>query len=115
MHAPAARKFGMKRLSESLSFCRSWLLFGVTVSAALAAQRGMYAYDQPGDKNQVNNTGVLERFTHRQQQPKLQNHCGQNSGQRHVTTSPIVVDGVREDAWDRATPYPTISNVCRRC
>src|SRR5262249_33071020 len=74
--------------------------------AAVVAAGGQYAYDQPGDKRFVNNTSVLERAS----------PTGANNQSYKVTTprarvnavftnQPIVIDGIREAAWDNATPY----------
>ena len=55
----------------------------------------------------VTNTNVLERFTPtggNNQSYKVDR--SQGSGQSHVHPKPIVVDGVREAAWDDATRYP---------
>jgi hypothetical protein len=37
------------------------LVFGVAISVTSTTLVGRYAYDQPGDKDFVNNTNVLER------------------------------------------------------
>ena len=66
-----------------------------------------YAYDQPGDKHFVNNTAVLERTSPtgaNNQSYKLSAPRAQVTAT--FTSRPIVVDGVREAAWDAATPYP---------
>ena len=82
------------------------VLLGVAATVATAARVGRYAYDQPGDKHFVNNTSVLERSS----------VAGNNQSEKIVasraqvkaafTRQPIVVDGVREAAWDAATSYP---------
>lgn len=82
------------------------LLFEVSLLAVSAAQSARYAYDQPGDKNHVNNTNVLERFSPNggnNQSYKIATARAQANAA--FTTKPIVVDGVREAAWDAATPY----------
>jgi hypothetical protein len=86
------------------------LLSGVAISVAFTARAGRYAYDQPGDRNFVSNTNVLERWTpaggnnqsHKIAVPRAQVKAT-------FTAKPIVVDGVREAAWDDATPYPIAS------
>ena len=68
----------------------------------------LYPYDQPGDKKNVSNTNVLERWS------PINNANNQSykvtspraRAKATFTTAPIVVDGVREAAWDAATPYP---------
>ncbi len=83
------------------------LLCGIAASAAFAILAGQYAYDHPGDKKFVCNTNILERWS----------PTGSNNQSNKVatprarvkakfTTKPIVVDGVREAAWDDAVPYP---------
>jgi hypothetical protein len=81
---------------------RTGLLFGaLALSTAVA---GPYPYDQPGDKKFVNNTAILERSGDNNQSTKL------SAPRAHMTATftnrPIVVDGVREAAWDAATPFP---------
>ncbi len=86
------------------------LPFVVALSVALAARDGQHAYDQPGDRNFVSNTNVLERWTrtggnnqsHKITAPRAQVKAA-------FTSKPIVVDGEREIAWNDATAYP-ISN-----
>lgn len=83
------------------------LLFAVAASAALAALIGRYGYDQPGDRNFVSNTGILERWS-----PA----GGDNQSCKIVTprakvkaaftAKPITIDGVREAAWNDAAPFP---------
>ena len=77
------------------------------MSVAFAALVGRYAYDQPGDRNFVSNTNVLERWSPtagNNQSYKIATPRAQVKA--NFTTKPIVVDGVREAAWDDATPYP---------
>lgn len=75
---------------------------------AAAAPGDEYAYDRPGDKENMVNTNVLERFTptglgnnrsHKVEATRAQ-------AEAVFTTQPIAVDGVREAAWDEVTPYP---------
>ncbi len=80
----------------------------IAAAPAVDALVGRYAFDQPGDKQYVCNTGILERWT----------PGGSGNNQSWIiatpraqvkatfTTAPIAVDGVRESAWDNATPYP---------
>jgi hypothetical protein len=95
----------------SRSGSASWItiaLFGIATAVAIAARVGQYGYDQPGDKHFVNNTAVVERSS---------SAGGNNQSEKIVatraqvnatfTTRPIVVDGVRDAAWDdAATSYP---------
>ena len=98
----------MKRPSKSRAVrIVAILLFGVATSVAFAALVGRYAYDQPGDRNFVSNTNVLERWSPtggNNQSYKIATPRAQVKAS--FTTKPIVVDGVREAAWDDATPYP---------
>jgi hypothetical protein len=97
----------MKRPSKTRAvLITAMLLFAVAISAAFAALVGRYSYDQPGDKSFVSNTNVLERWSptgsnnqsHKIAAPRAQVKAA-------FTTKAIVVDGVREAAWDDATPY----------
>lgn len=77
-------------------------LLGMFFSAvALSAQ---YAYDQPGDRLFVNNTAVLERTGDNNRSFKLALPRAQ--AEARFTARPIVVDGVREAAWEKARRYP---------
>ncbi len=100
----------MKRLSKTLALMALTLLLGTATSVAFAAPGDLYPYDQPGDKKYVSNTNVIERWS----------PSGSNNQSYKITTSraqakasftskPIVVDGVREAAWDAATPYPIVN------
>jgi hypothetical protein len=72
----------------------------------LSAQQ--YGYNQPGDKNYVNNTAVLERSlgTTSSNNQSLKITAPRAQVSATFTTAPIAVDGAREAAWDAATPYP---------
>ena len=98
----------MKRPSKTRAVLMvALLLLGVATSVAFAALVGRYAYDQPGDRNFVSNTNVLERWSPtggNNQSYKIATPRAQVKAT--FTTKPIVVDGVREAAWDDATPYP---------
>jgi hypothetical protein len=82
-----------------------WL--GIAATAAIAARVSQYGYDQPGDKHFVNNTAVVERSStaggNNQSQKIVATRAQMNAT---FTRQPIVVDGVREAAWDAATSYP---------
>ncbi|HEX4998738.1 MAG TPA: sugar-binding protein [Terriglobia bacterium] len=83
------------------------LLCGVATALATVAGGSQYAYDQPGDKHFVNNTGVLERSS-----PTGANNQSYKiaTPRTHVnavfTSQPVVVDGVRDAVWDAAPVYP---------
>jgi hypothetical protein len=97
----------MKRPSQTRASIVVILLFGVALSVAFAALAGRYAYDQPGDRNFVSNTNVLERWTlngGNNQSAKITAPRAQVKAT--FTAKPIAVDGVRESAWNDATPYP---------
>jgi hypothetical protein len=74
---------------------------------ATAAPGDRYLYDQPGDKNYVTNTNVLERYSptgSNNQSYKVTAPRAQANAR--FTAEPVVVDGARESAWDAATAYP---------
>jgi len=83
------------------------LLCAAVAPAAAAATPDGYGYDQPGDKDHVSNTAILERFSP---------NGGNNQSYKVVadraeatasfTATPITVDGVAEATWDGATSYP---------
>jgi hypothetical protein len=101
------KEHDMKRLSKTLALMALMLLFGVTPSVAFVAPGDPYPYDQPGDKNYVSNTNVLERGSPtggNNQSCKIATPRAQ--AKASFTAKHIVVDGVREAAWDAATPYP---------
>lgn len=63
-----------------------------------------YAWDQPGDRRFVSNTAVLERVGDDNRSRKV---VPTRSALTAVfTAAPVVVDGIREPAWDVATPHP---------
>lgn len=66
-----------------------------------------YAYDQPGDRAFVSNTAVLERWSpagSNNQSYKLT--ADRAAADAAFVDEAIVIDGVREPAWDRATASP---------
>jgi hypothetical protein len=82
---------------------------GIPILAILlvVAAGGQYAYDQPGDRRFVNNTGVLERSSPNganNQSYKISTPRAQVKAT--FASRPITVDGVREAVWDAATAYP---------
>jgi len=83
------------------------LLAGVVAAPAAAATGQGYPYDQPGDKDYVSNTNVLERYS-----PEGGNNQSYKvtspraEADAAFTTEHVAVDGVRDDAWDAATAYP---------
>jgi Glucuronyl esterase, fungi len=76
-------------------------------AAAVGAAVGQFAYDRPGDKRFVNNTGVLERVS-----PNGANNqsykitAPRDQVKAAFTSRPVTVDGIREAAWDAAIAYP---------
>lgn len=83
------------------------LLCAAVAPAATAAEPDGYGYDQPGDKDFVSNTNVLERFSPdggNNQSYKVVADRAQAAAR--FTTTPITVDGAVDAAWDAATSYP---------
>ncbi len=99
----------MKKLSKPIAVVVPLtLLFGALApTAASAAPNDGYPYDQPGDKQYVSNTNVLERVS-----PNGGNNqsykvtAPRAAADATFTTASIAVDGVKDDAWDAATSYP---------
>lgn len=98
----------MKTLSRALAFALPLsLVVSGLATAANAATDDRYPYDQPGDKDFVNNTSILERF-----HPTAGNNQSYKvTGPRAeadatFTTESIAVDGVRDAAWDASTAHP---------
>lgn len=96
---------------------RSWAVTGAVASLALvltavapaaeAATGERYGFDEPGDRDSMTNTGVLERFS-----PEGGNNQSvkvatpRAEADATFTSERVVVDGIREPAWDAATEYP---------
>src|SRR5512133_3233897 len=80
------------------------IIFSFTIPVAFAAPGEQYLYDQPGDKNYVNNTNVLERNGPNNQSTKITAPRAQADAT--FIAEPIVVDGIRDAAWEAATAYP---------
>lgn len=96
----------MKKLSKPLVTLLTLLLFGLITPLVMALPGDVYPYNRPGDKDYVNNTNVLERFhpsAGNNQSYKVEANRAQANAM--FTTASIAVDGVREAAWDAATPY----------
>lgn len=97
----------MKNFFSTLTISSTGLLLALVATAAQATV-AQYDYSQPGDKHYINNTGVLERSlgasSSNNQSLKIVAPRAQVAAT--FTTAPIVVDGVRESAWDAATVYP---------
>jgi chitodextrinase len=82
------------------------LLVGAFAPSAVAADGGGYPYDQPGDRDYVSNTNVLERYSpdggdnrsYKVTAPRAQ------ADATFTDTAPSV-DGVEDSAWDAAKPY----------
>jgi hypothetical protein len=89
---------GLSRSGAAATLCV------VATGLALVAAANRYAYDQPGDKRFVNNTAVLERAGTNNQSEKVVVPRAQVKAS--FTSVPVLVDGVREAAWDAATPSP---------
>ncbi|WP_297082108.1 carbohydrate-binding protein [uncultured Demequina sp.] len=78
----------------------------------MADDADTYPYDQPGDKSDVNNTNVLERFT--------PDGAGDNRSYKveatraqadaTFTSETLEVDGIRDAAWDQAEEYPVANS-----
>ncbi|MCB2177950.1 MAG: hypothetical protein KQH57_19235 [Actinomycetales bacterium] len=100
----------MRARSRSAAGATSLSLAVVLLATpAVAASDGAgYPYDQPGDKDYVSNTNVLERYTPdgagNNQSYKVTSPRAQADAT--FTASPISVDGVAEPAWSAATVYP---------
>ncbi len=83
------------------------ILFGILPSGGLGALISRYFYDRPGDRSFVCNTSVLERWSpsgNNNQSYKVEAPRAQVKAT--FTNKPIAVDGVKEAAWNDATPYP---------
>src|SRR4051812_416364 len=98
-----------KRCSHMNTLSKRTLLTSLllALAASLAPAADTYPYDQPNDKNFVNNTAVLERqhpTTANNQSYKIPSPRAQIKAA--FTSKPITIDGQREPAWDDATPYP---------
>jgi hypothetical protein len=92
-------------LSKTHAVIIAILLLGI--SAAFAAFVGRYAYDQPGDRDFVCNTNVLERWSPAGSNNQSYKIAAPRAKVKATfSTKPIVIDGIREAAWDDATPYP---------
>jgi chitodextrinase len=100
----------VKITSRALAVTASLTLLVVGFAPAAGAAPvtpGGYPYDQPGDKQYVSNTNVLERFS-----PEGANNqsykvtAPRAQADAAFTSEAIAVDGVRDAAWDAATPYP---------
>lgn len=102
-------EIGVKKLSRSLAVVLPVaLLVGAIAPAAAADPGDEYQYDQPGEKQFVNNTNILERYspegTLNNRSYKVESPRAQADAT--FTTESISVDGVRDEAWDAATAYP---------
>jgi len=83
------------------------MLVGIGVSLAMAASGSQYAYDQPGDKRFVSNTAVLERTSPGGANNQSEKITSPRAPVKAAFTSrPLVIDGVREAAWEAASSYP---------
>ncbi len=95
----------MNRLIKPLAAAVPLALL-LTASPAAAAPGG-YPYDQPGDKQFVSNTNIIQNY-----HPPLGNNASleitapRAQANASFTSEPISVDGVKDAAWDAATSYP---------
>lgn len=86
------------------------MLIGWNTPTTFAAEAVRYGYDRPGDKHFVNNTGVLQR-----EMPAGANNqyikitAPRARVEATFTRKPVVIDGIRESAWDAATAYPIVN------
>ncbi len=90
------------------SFGLALIMLLSILNSAVFALPGDYPYDQPGDKNYITNTNVIQGYL----------PTGSSNNQSYKVTSPraqanatftsdsITVDGSKEAAWDAATAYP---------
>jgi chitodextrinase len=77
----------------------------LTASPAAAAPGG-YPYDQPGDKQFVSNTNIIQGYhPSRGNNASLEVTAPRAQADAAFTTDPIAVDGMRDAAWDAATSY----------
>lgn len=83
-------------------------LGGIAAAVTVLAATGRHAYDLPGERRFVSNTAVLERSGENNRSEKIIARRAQLQAQ--FTSAAVVVDGVREAAWDAANPYP-VANV----
>jgi hypothetical protein len=85
-------------------FVLALFVSGIAASTAPAAADGQYAYDGPGDRRFVNNTAVVDLPGTNNQREKITTPRAEV--QAAFTRQAIVVDGVREGAWNAAKPWP---------
>ncbi|GAA4343872.1 sugar-binding protein [Microbacterium rhizosphaerae] len=98
----------MKTISRSLAIIApAVLLFGIVTPANAADTPGQYGYDQPGDKNYVTNTDVLERFSpdggNNQSYKVVADRAQADAA---FATQAPTVDGVKDASWNDAQSYP---------
>ena len=93
----------MKKIFSTITIPWTLLLLGLVAPAAGAT----YDYSQPGDKNYINNTAILERSlgTTSSNNQSLKITAPRAQVSATFTTAPVLVDGIREAAWDAATAY----------
>ncbi|WP_162940013.1 sugar-binding protein [Gryllotalpicola protaetiae] len=100
----------MRKLNRSLAVVVPVvLLVGVFAPSAFASQGAgrAYPYNQPGDKDYVTNTNVIERYSpdagNNESYKVVANRAKANAA---FTANPITVDGVKDPAWNQAKAYP---------
>src|SRR5690606_14053735 len=101
----------MRREQDLRRLLHASLAAAVLVAAApgLADDTG-YAYDASRDKRYVANTNVLERWS--PDDTNNRSHkitSGRARAEAAFMAEPVVVDGVREAAWDAAAPFAVAS------
>ncbi|WP_395640439.1 carbohydrate-binding protein [Pseudolysinimonas sp.] len=97
----------VKRISRPLAvLIPAALVLGAALPATAAAGEG-YPYDRNGDKPFINNTNILERYSPTGgNNQSYEVEATRAEADAIFTSEPITVDGIREDAWDDATPHP---------
>jgi hypothetical protein len=83
------------------------VIAGSAATIALLAASNRQPYDAPGARRYVSNTAVLERNGENNQSTIIATPRAQLNAA--FTSRVIVVDGVREAAWDAATAYPIVN------
>ncbi len=92
------------RNGAALLIAAGLLAIAAVAAVAATAAGDPYAYDQPGDRRFVSNTAVLERSDADNRSVKIATPRAAVTAT--FTRTPVVVDGIREAAWDAAAAYP---------
>jgi hypothetical protein len=99
----------MKNQSKILAIVLTlMLLCGIIPPVSLASPDERYQYNQPGDKNYVSNTNVIQGFlpTGSSNNQSYKVTAPRAQADAAFTTEPVIVDGIRDAAWDAAVSYP---------